>query len=64
MLTTTNTLEKMVMPSALTIKSLLELLPFFHAIEQRCTRVRLNEEFIVSYLETMLESDFLEPIPV
>lgn len=58
------TLDEMVMPSACNIKSLMDLLPFFHAIEQRSPRVRPNEDLIVSSMETLLERDFLEPIPV
>lgn len=42
----------------------MDLLPFFHAIEQHCPRARPNEEHIVSFMETLLERDFLEPIPL
>ena len=57
-------LDDMAMPSTCTIKSLMDLLPFFHAIEQRCPPARPNEDHIVSSMETALERDFLEPIPL
>lgn len=63
-LPTTVSLDDMALPSACNIKSLMDLLPFFHAIEQHCPRARPNEEHIVSFMETLLERDFLEPIPL
>lgn len=52
------------MPSSNSMKSVMDLLPFFHAVEQRKPRAAVSEDLIISSMENVLERDFLEPIPI
>lgn len=58
-------LEDVVLPAAGDIKSLMDLMPFFQAVEQRRSNGhKVDEEVIVSSVENLMERDFLESIPV
>jgi len=46
------------------MKSVMDLLPFFHAVEQRKPRAAASEHLIISSMENVLERDFLEPVPI
>lgn len=58
-------LEDLVLPASGEIKSLLDLLPFFQAVDERRSRVdRIEEEAVITSVENLIERDFLEPIPI
>ena len=59
----TTTVDDLVLPSPNLMKSLMDLYPFFHALEQHGPRLKISEESLVSSMEKSLEKDFLEPIP-
>lgn len=45
------------------MKSVMDLYPFFHALEQPRLRANASEDTVVAVTERRLEKDFLEPIP-
>ncbi len=63
MATPTATLDDLVLPSPIAMKSVMDLYPFFHALEQPRLRANASEDTVVAVTERRLEKDFLEPIP-
>jgi len=60
----TKNMDDLIMPSSNSMKSVMDLLPFFHAVEQRKPRAAASEQLTISCVENALERDFLEPIPI
>ena len=62
-------LEDLVLPSPGEVKSLMDLLPFFRAVDERpptsfSSSSGRHDSAVVSAMESLLERDFLEPIPL
>lgn len=63
---TATNLDQLILPSSTAMKSVMDLYPFFHAVEQHALRPGASdntENDVIDSLEKGLERDFIESIP-